>query len=66
MGRSENGTVKIEVDEIKKETEKAFLCLIDGAEIWLPKSQIISEHVEGDVEVTMEITRWIAEQKELL
>jgi hypothetical protein len=52
----------------KGETEKAVLCEIDGEDHWIPKSQI-----DDDSEVyakghtgTLVITRWLAEQKNLV
>lgn len=32
--------VKIDFDELSKETEAAFLIVIDDEKIWLPKSQV--------------------------
>ncbi len=60
--------VEIEDVEVKKETEKALLCLIDGKELWIPKSQIDddSEVFEEGHYGTLIITQWIAEQKELV
>lgn len=50
--------------------EGALLCEIGGEEIWMPKSQISddSEVYDGDMnsEGTLIVTRWIAEQKNLL
>ena len=60
--------VHIEVAEIKRETDAAFLCeLEDGEEIWLPKSQIADseDYNQGDKDFTMSITEWIANQKGL-
>ena len=49
---------------VKHESEKAFLFVIDGVDVWMPKSQIRNCDVskEGvDQEVT--VTEWIAQQK---
>lgn len=59
---------------VKAESEKgsndsgALLCLIDGEEIWIPKSQITddSEVYETGTEGTLVVTEWIAEQKGLV
>lgn len=60
--------VEIYVDEILRETESAYLCRIEGEDIWLPKSQIkdADNYCDGECEIDMEITRWIAEQKGLV
>ena len=53
---------------VKKETEAAILCEIEGELHWLPKSQICEDSEvtgEGD-EGTLVITQWIAQQKGLL
>lgn len=59
--------VHIDVDHIKKETDKAFLCVIDEEEIWLPKSQIsdVADYEEGDRDVSMSISEFIAGEKGL-
>ena len=59
--------VHIAVDEIVRETDAAFLVLIDDEEIWLPKSQIADSdsYESGDADLTLSITEWIAEQKGL-
>jgi hypothetical protein len=50
------------------ETEKAVLCVIDGAEHWIPKSQIddSSEVYEKGHEGKLVVTRCLAEQKDLI
>lgn len=52
----------------KHETDAALLCVIDGDEHWIPKSQIDddSEVYEKDGEGTLVVTQWIAEQKGLI
>jgi hypothetical protein len=59
--------VYVEFDEIKKETKNAFLCILEGEEIWIPKSQVAdpADYEEGDKNVGMSITEWIAKQKGL-
>ena len=57
--------VHLDVDEIKKETNAAFLIRIEGEEYWLPKSQIADadDYEEGDCDVTLSVTEWIATEK---
>ncbi len=59
--------VYVEVDRIMKETPKAFLCDIDGEEVWLPKSQISDpdDYEEGDVSVGLSVSEFIANEKGL-
>jgi len=59
--------VYVEVDRIVKETDKAFLCDIGGEEVWLPKSQISDpeDYSEGDEDVGMSVTDFIAHEKGL-
>ena len=60
----------IDVEYIKYETDAAFLFVVDGEEIWLPKSQLPDWEESGlevgDEDVEVCITHWIAEQKGLL
>lgn len=46
---------------VKRETDKAKLFLLGGREAWIAKSQI--EYDDSD---TLEIPRWLAEEKELI
>lgn len=64
---SASNLVYLDVDEIKRETNKAFLLVIDGEEHWIPKSQIADpdEYEVGDKNLTVSVSEWIAEQKEL-
>lgn len=66
MGSS--GWVHVDVDEIKHETDKAFLVVIDGDEHWLPKSVIsdADDYNSGDKDVTISITEYIAREKGLV
>lgn len=52
----------------KKETDMALLCVIDGKEYWIPKSQIVegSEVNSEEDEGVLLLTQWISEQKGLL
>lgn len=55
----------IQVDRIKVETDKAFLVVVGGEEIWLPKSQIADaeDYSEGDCDIELSISNWIAAEK---
>lgn len=64
---SNSNYVHVDVDEIKRETDSAFLVVVDGEEIWLPKSQISDpdSYNEGDTNCTVSVTKWIAREKGL-
>lgn len=58
--------IHLEDVTVLKETDRAFLLrLDDDSEHWIPKNQIADPdtYEEGDTEVTVSITEWIAEQK---
>ena len=60
--------VHLDVEEIVRETDKAFLVrLEDGEEVWLPKGQIsdAQDYSEGDTNCTLSISEWIANEKGL-
>lgn len=59
--------IEIEIDEVIRESDKAFLLRIDGEEHWIPKSQIQSpEDIRiGECEFEIKISEWIADQKGL-
>lgn len=64
-----NNYEHILVEKIIRETEKAFLVrLEDGDEHWLPKSQIADadDYREGDEDVELSVTEYIAREKGLL
>ncbi len=65
MGASQ--WVHVEVERIKRETPHAFLVVLEDREVWLPKSHIScpDTYEEGDKDVTLSITQWIANQKEI-
>ncbi len=59
----------LDVEEILRETEKAFLVLLDdGEEVWLPISQISEpeDYEVGDKDCTISITGWLAREKGLM
>ena len=64
---SASNWVHLDVDEILRETPAAFMVLIDDEQIWLPKSQIADadDYEEGDVDLVISITEWIANEKGL-
>ena len=63
-------TVEFHDVTVVRASGKALLCNIEGEDIWMPKSQITDdsevfdddEHSKG----TLIVTRWIAEQKNLV
>lgn len=59
--------VHIEVDEIIRETDKAFLFLIGDDEIWIPKSQVsdADDYEMGDKNCSISVTEFIANEKGL-
>jgi hypothetical protein len=59
--------VTVNVDKILRETDKAFLVEIDGDEVWLPFSQVadFNDYAEGDEDLELSVTEWIANEKGL-
>lgn len=59
--------VHVTVDRIERVTPMALLVTIGDEEYWLPKSQIseANKYEEGDEDLTLSITEWIAEQKDI-
>jgi hypothetical protein len=52
---------------VKHESEKAFLFVIEGVEVWMPKSQIRDCDVSSEaVDQEVKITEWIAQQKGMM
>lgn len=64
---SVSGWVHIDVLLIRKATDKAILCAVDGVdgEHWIPLSQICDpdDYEEGMENCTMSVTEWIAREK---
>ena len=54
----------VQVDEVKKVTEKALLVVIGGEDHWMPKSQCDNILEEGESGELL-ITEWIGGQKGL-
>ncbi len=61
MGRTT--TVELEIEGVEHETEAAILVLIEGNQVWLPRSQVIECDEENGV---VEVTEWIAMEKGLI
>lgn len=60
--------VHLDVSEILRETEKAFLLKLEsGLEVWVPKSQISDADIysEGDRDATVSVSEWFAEKENL-
>jgi hypothetical protein len=61
-------TVSFDVDQVEAESDKAIKVELDGAAVWVPKSQI---HEDSEVYSkksgggTLIVTRWWAEKKGL-
>lgn len=62
--------IEFENCDIKIETEKAILAVIENRSIWLPLSQItvsFSHNKKGDdIECTIKIPEWLAREKDLI
>lgn len=61
MMRRKDDPITFDVDELVRETDRAWLLRIDGDEVWIAKS--IGELDERSSEVT--IPEWLAEEKGL-
>ena len=60
--------IEIEDVEVIADTEKAILCVIEGKQHWIPQSQVREDSEvwkKGD-KGTLIISRWIAEQKDIV
>lgn len=67
--KDEDDTVSFADVYVKHATEKALLCVIDGNDHWIPRSQIhddseVFDDLNND-QGKLVITRWLAEQKGL-
>ena len=65
---SASGWIHVDIELIKKETEKAFLIVVDDNDIWVPKFSV-SDHEnysEGDEDITLSIRENIAKEKGLV
>jgi hypothetical protein len=59
--------VHLDVEEVLRVTDKALLLRVDGEDVWIPLSQIddAGQYEQGDHDVTVSVTEWIAKQKGL-
>lgn len=63
---------KASFDDVKAvyDSGEALKCVIDGAEVWIPHSQIDEDSevrdADGNAEGTLVVSRWIAEKKGLV
>ena len=66
MGAS--GYVHLDVDTIKRETDRAFLVVIGDEEVWLPKSLVsdADDYEEGDEDVCLSVPEWFASKEGLV
>jgi hypothetical protein len=58
---------QVEVEQVVRATGKALLVLVEGEEVWIPRSQIQEDSEvqdEGD-SGTLVIPMWLAEEKGL-
>ena len=64
---SHSGWFHLDVEEILAETDNAFLCETEDAEIWIPKSQIkdAGDYEDGDENVTISVTEWFVKKEGL-
>ena len=63
---SESRWVHLDVDEVLRETEKAFLIRLEsGEEHWIPKSQIsdVDDYNVGDRNATVSVSSWFCEKE---
>jgi len=52
------------VDRVIAETDRAYLCEINGAKEWIPKSQIVDGELSGkDDSGEIAVPLWLAEEK---
>lgn len=55
---------EVDVEVVKAATVKAILCIIDGDEVWIPRSQIVEGDVDGVGDAgSMIIQAWLAREK---
>lgn len=54
--------VHLDVERVVRETEKALLLLVEGEELWVPKSVVSApgEYAEGDENCTVSVAAWWA------
>ena len=59
--------IHLDFDEIKAETDKALLVVIDDEEYWIPLSQIADsdDYSKGDCGGTISVSEWWAKKEGL-
>lgn len=64
---SASNYVHLEGVNIKRETGLAFLIEYEGEECWIPKSHVADadDYAEGDLDRSLSISEWIAQEKGL-
>ncbi len=64
---SASGWVHIDVERIKKITEKAMLVTLEDGDLWIPLSQVDEpdNFEEGDEDITVSVTEWFSKKQEL-
>lgn len=68
MPRDDSEPVLVSIEEVLHETDLAWLVLVAGDKVWLPKSQIESgedDLMVGARGVEIEVPEWLAFQKGL-
>ncbi len=65
---SQSGYAHFDVERIIRDTGKAFLFLIEGEEVWIPRNCVSDpdDYEEGDRDAEISIREDIAEEKGLL
>ncbi len=63
-------TIELEVERVKRVTDKALLCLVDGVDYWIPRSQIVEggtldADADEDSGGDMLVTAWWAHERGL-
>lgn len=58
-------TITLYVDEVRRETDLALLLVVEGDEVWVPKSLIEDADAiaAGDEDIEVEVAAWFAEQE---
>ncbi len=67
MNANRSECVEVEVECVRRATDKALLVVVEGEEVWIPKGQIHddSEVYDEGHEGTLVIPLWLAEAKGL-
>lgn len=68
--RPNDKTVSLNDAVCTKETDAALLCVIEGEEHWIPKSQVSDDSEvfddQDNAEGTLVVSEWIAKQRGLV